>query len=238
MPEHTVKAFDAELQEIAREIVAMGSLVEKQVAGAAEVLATHEIEQARRIIEADAAVDRMQREIEEKAVLTMARRQPMAVDLREVVGALRIANELERAGDYAKNVGKRVIATASTTGPTEVIARLQEMAYLVLAALHQVLDAFARRDLAQALAVWRGDEVIDEVNNSLFRDLLASMIENPRSIPAGTHLLFCANNIERIGDHATNIAETVYYIIEGAQLKEERPKSDAIGLDTAPRPGG
>jgi phosphate transport system protein len=238
MPEHTVKAFDTELHELASEIAKMGALVEKQIAAAAEVLGRYDVEQARRIIGADVAIDQLQREIEEKAILTIARRQPMAVDLREIVGALRIANALERVGDYAKNIGKRIIATGPLLGPADAVHRVRHMADLVLAATHQVLDAYTRRDLAQALAVWRGDEAIDQANNSLFRELLAVMIEDSRSIPACTHLLFCAKNIERMGDHATNIAESVYYIIQGVPIEAERPKSDAIGLDaTTAGPG-
>ena len=233
MPEHTLKAFDTELNELARQIVEMGGLVEKQIASAMEVLASHDLEQARRIGAADAVIDRLQRDIEENAVLTIARRQPMAVDLREIVGALRIANALERIGDYAKNIGKRVIATGPLSGPADAVHGLRLMADLVLAAVHQVLEAYARRDVTQALAVWRGDEAIDRANNSLFHDLLAAMMEDARNIPACTHLLFCAKNVERMGDHATNIAETVYYIIEGVPIAAERPKSDGIGLDVA-----
>src|SRR5438270_11575654 len=138
MPEHTLKAFATELNALTREIAEMGDLVEKQIADAIEVLANHDIEQARRIGAADAAIDRLQREIEEHAVLTIARRQPMAVDLREIVGALRLANDLERIGDYAKNIAKRVIATASEFGPVAPVRGLQHMAELVLAALKQV----------------------------------------------------------------------------------------------------
>jgi len=162
----------------------------------------------------------------------------MAVDLREIVGSLRIANGLERIGDYAKNIGKRVIATGSEFGPAAAVHSLQRMTNLVLAALKQVLDAYARRDLRQALAVWRGDAAIDAAYNSLFRELLTYMMEDPRNIRPCTHLLFCAKNIERMGDHATNIAETIHYIVQGVPLDEERPKIDAIMLDAAPRSNG
>jgi phosphate transport system protein len=179
------------------------------------------------VIAADAGIDRLQREIEEKAVLTIARRQPMAVDLRGIVAALRIANGLERIGDYAKNIAKRVVATGAEIRPLPVFRGLQHMADLALAALKHVLDAYARRDVTEALAVWRGDEEIDAVNNSLFRELLTYMMEDPRNIATCTHLLFCAKNIERIGDHATNIAESVYYIVQGVPLDGERPKGEA-----------
>jgi len=236
--EHTSKAFDTDLHELAQKILEMGGLVEKQIGDAIGALTKHDHALAQQVIATDVKIDQMQREIEEKAILTIARRQPMAVDLREIVGTLRIANGLERIGDYAKNIGKRVIATGSEFGPAAAVHSLQRMTNLVLAALKQVLDAYARRDLAQALAVWRGDEAIDAVNNSLFRELLTYMMEDPRNIRPCTHLLFCAKNIERMGDHATNIAETVHYIVQGMPLEEERPKIDAIMLDAASRPNG
>ena len=236
--EHTSKAFDTDLHELAQKILEMGGLVEKQIGDAIGALTQHDQVLAQQVIAADVIIDQLQREIEEKAILTIARRQPMAVDLREIVGTLRIANGLERIGDYAKNIGKRVIATGSEFGPAAAVHSLQRMTNLVLAALKQVLDAYARRDLAQALAVWRGDEAIDAVNNSLFRELLTYMMEDPRNIRPCTHLLFCAKNIERMGDHATNIAETVHYIVQGMPLEEERPKIDAIMLDAASRPNG
>jgi phosphate transport system protein len=150
----------------------------------------------------------------------------MAVDLREIVGALRVSNDLERIGDLAKNIAKRVVALGTDLQPHKVIRGVEHMADLVLSQLKDVLDAYARRDLAKALEVWRGDEEIDAVNNSLFRELLTYMMEDPRNITFCTHLLFCAKNIERMGDHATNVAETVYYIVEGHALADERPKGD------------
>ncbi len=181
-------------------------------------------------------MDALQREIEERAILTIARRQPMAVDLREIVGALRVSNDLERIGDLAKNIAKRVIALGPASYPTQVIRGVEHMADLVLGQVKQVLDAYARRDVPQAMEVWRGDEEIDAVNNSLFRELLTYMMEDPRNITFCTHLLFCAKNIERMGDHATNIAETVYYIVEGSALADERPKGDTTASTTVPFP--
>ena len=230
MSEHTIKVFDAELNELARKIGEMGGLAEKQIGDAIGALGKHDIELARQIVAADAQIDHLQREIEEKAVLTIARRQPMAVDLREIVGALRIATGLERIGDYAKNIAKRVIASGSDIGPAADVRGLQQMADLVLTALRNVLDAYARRDVTKAMAVWHGDETIDAANNALFRQLLTDMMADPRNITACTHLMFCAKNIERIGDHATNIAETVYYIEHGIPLEAERPKHDATSL--------
>jgi phosphate transport system protein len=228
MAEHTSKAFDQELQDLVRKITEMGRLVEKQTAGAIAALTTHDVALARRVIAADTRVDLMQREVEELAILTLARRQPMAVDLRELVGALRLVNALERIGDYAKNIAKRLLASEPDVGPEAALLGLKNMADLVLTALRNVIDAFAGRNLTLALAVWRDDKAIDAAYNSLFRALLTYMMEDPRNILPCTHLLFCAKHIERIGDHATNIAETVYYIVQGTPLAEERPKGDAI----------
>ncbi|HEX5507213.1 MAG TPA: phosphate signaling complex protein PhoU [Pseudolabrys sp.] len=229
MTEHTVKAFDRELQDLVRKISEMGRLAEKQIAGAIAALSAHDVELARRVIAADARVDVMQREIEELAILTLARRQPMAVDLREIVGTLRLANALERIGDYAKNIAKRLLASEPDTAPSAAVQSLKNMADLVLTALRGVLDAFVRRDLSLALRVWRNDKAIDAAYSSLFRALLTYMMEDPRNILPCTHLLFCAKHVERIGDHATNIAETVYYVVQGAPLTEERPRGEAFG---------
>jgi phosphate transport system protein len=234
MSEHTVKAFDSELHELTRRITEMGALVVKQIGDAVSSLAHHDVELARRVIAADADVDRLQREIEENAVLTIARRQPMAVDLREIVASLRVATGLERVGDYAKNISKRVIATGAQIGPAAAVRGLQHMADLVVTALSQVLEAYAQRDVGKALAVWNGDEAIDAANKALFVELLADMMADPSTVPSGIHLLFCAKNIERIGDHATNIAETIYYIVQGVPLDAERPRGDAIGGTVSP----
>jgi phosphate transport system protein len=206
MVEHTIHAFDVDLQELARKIAEMGSLAEKQIADAIEALLKHDIALAKRIISADDQVDARQREIEERAVVAIARRQPMAVDLREIVGALRISNDLERIGDLAENIAKRVMLTDELPS-NEVILQLERMVELVLAQLRRVLHSYAQHELAEALGVWHRDVEIDAMNSSLFRELLTYMMENPRNITFCTHLLFCAKNIERMGDHATNIAE-------------------------------
>ena len=160
----------------------------------------------------------------------------MAVDLREIVGALRVANDLERIGDLAKNIAKRVSALDDDVQLTKVLRGVEHMSELVLLQIKDVLDSYARRDVDKALAVWRGDEEIDAVNNSLFRELLTYMMEDPRNISLCIHLLFCAKNIERMGDHATNIAETVYYIVEGRPLADERPKGDNTASATVAFP--
>ncbi|MDO8874703.1 MAG: phosphate signaling complex protein PhoU [Pseudolabrys sp.] len=224
--QHTAKAFDADLQDLARMVAEMGGLAEKQVADSVDALAKRDTNLAQRVTAADSAIDALQREIEEKAVLTIARRQPMAVDLRDVVGALRIANDVERIGDLAKNIAKRVIALNAEFPPPKLIRGVEHMTDLVLEQMKAVLDAYAHRDDSKAMAVWRGDEEIDAVCTSVFRELLTYMMEDPRNITFCIHLMFCAKNIERMGDHATNIAETVHYIIDGNPITERRPKGD------------
>jgi phosphate transport system protein len=236
MTEHTMKAFDVDLQELQRLVAEMGGLAEQQIADAVDALVRRDTIVAQQVITADVAIDTLQREIEDKAVLTIARRQPMAVDLREIIGALRVASDLERIGDLAKNIAKRVVAIGHEFRYPTVMRGVESMAELVLAALKHVLDAYASRDLEGALEVWRGDESIDAMNNSLFRELLTYMMEDPRNITFCTHLLFCAKNIERMGDHATNVAETVHYMVEGTPPSDLRPKGDTTSLTTVPFP--
>jgi phosphate transport system protein len=234
MTEHTIKAFDADLQELSRMIAEMGGLAERQIADAVDALNRRDAILAQSVIAEDAKIDLLQREIEEKAILTIARRQPMAVDLRDVVGALRVSNDLERIGDLAKNIAKRVMVLDSDLNLAQVLRGVDHMTDLVLTQIKDVLDAYARRDADKALAVWRGDEEVDAVNNSLFRELLTYMMEDPRNISVCIHLLFCAKNIERIGDHATNIAETIHYMVEGRALPDERPKGDFTSTTNVP----
>jgi len=234
MPEHTTKAFDVDLQELARKVAEMGGLAEKEIADSVDALAKRDTALAQRVMAIDISTDQLQREIEEKAIETIARRQPMAVDLREVVAALRLANDLERIGDLAKNIAKRVVALDGDFPPQKLIRGVEHIADLVLEQLKDVLDSYAQRDLAKAIAVWKGDDKIDAMYTSLFRELLTYMMEDPRNITFCTHLLFCAKNIERMGDHATNIAETVYYMVEGHALAEERPKGDTTNIAPVP----
>jgi phosphate transport system protein len=227
---HTAKAFDNDLQDISRMVAEMGGLAEKQIADSVSALARRDTVLAQRVTAGDVSIDALQSEIEEKAVLTIARRQPMAVDLREIVGALRLANDLERIGDLAKNIAKRVIALNAEFPPPKLIRGVEHMTDLVLSQMKAVLDAYARRDDVKAMAVWRGDEEIDAVCTSVHRELLTYMMEDPRNISFCIHLLFCAKNIERMGDHATNIAETVHYIIEGKPFTDQRPKGDTTTI--------
>jgi phosphate transport system protein len=212
----------------------MGGLAEKQISDAIKSLESHDVALARRIIVDDAKINALQHEIEEKVIFTIARRQPMAADLREIVAALRISNDLERIGDLAKNIAKRISVLGDELQPRQVMRGVQHMTDLVLVQIKNVLDSYARRDVAKAVAVWRGDEEIDAVNNSLLRELLTYMMEEPRNIGFCIHLMFCAKNIERMGDHATNIAETVYYMIEGKMLPDDRPKGDITSITNIP----
>jgi phosphate transport system protein len=226
MSEHTAKAFDVDLQELNRMIAEMGGLAEKLVSDSVDALVRRDTDAAQRVVATDPNIDALQREVEEKAVLTIARRQPMAVDLRDIVGALRVSNDLERIGDLAKNIAKRVMALDGELHPLKLIRGVEHMGDLVLGQLKEVLDSYSSHDLEKALEVWNGDEQIDAMCTSVFRELLTYMMEDPRNITFCIHLMFCAKNIERMGDHATNIAETVYYMIEGRAILDQRPKGD------------
>jgi phosphate transport system protein len=228
--QHTVKAFDDDLREISSRLVEMGGIAERLVAESVDALVRRDATLAQRVIAADQAVDALQREIEEKAILTIARRQPLAVDLREVVSSLRIANDLERVGDLAKNTAKRVLALDGEYHAQKQLRGVKHMSDMVQQRLKQVLDAFGTRDEERAMDVWRRDGEIDAMYTSLFRELLTYMMEDPRHITLCIHLLFAAKNIERIGDHATNIAETIYYLVVGEPLTEERPKLDTTSF--------
>ena len=232
--QHTAKAFDVDLQDLTRKVAEMGGLAEKEIADSVHALSRRDNDLAKKVIALDSQIDALQLEIEEKAILTIARRQPMAVDLREIVAALRVANDLERIGDLAKNIGKRVLALSGEFPSPKLIRGVEHMTGLVLAQIKQVLDAYAARDVSNALVVWKSDEEIDAMCTSLFRELLTYMMEDPRNISFCIHLMFCAKNIERMGDHATNIAETVHYMIEGFPIAEQRPKGDTTTFAMMP----
>jgi phosphate transport system protein len=238
MPDHIVSAFDADLGSLRRSIAEMGGIAERMLTDATTALVRDDASLAQTVIAADRRLDELQRDIEERAVLTIARRQPLAVDLREIVSALRIAGDLERAGDLAKNTAKRVTAMTGNMHPKRVVLGVQHMSDLALGQLKDVLDAYAGNDAALAMAVWTRDGAIDALNNSLFRELLTYMMEDPRSISFCTHLLFCAKNIERIGDHTTNIAETIHYLVTGEPLAAERPKDDRSSYAIVEPPAG
>jgi phosphate transport system protein len=230
MANHTIKAFDADLRELKRRVAEMGGLVERQIVDEVDALAKSDPMLAQRVITVDDTVDKFQRGIERMGVEIIARRQPMAVDLREIVGALRISNDLERIGDLTKNIAKRAIALHGEAVPRRLIRGVIHMTELVLGQLKCVLDSYARLDVAAAIAVWKGDHEIDAITGSLFEELMSHMREDPQNINFSIHLLFCAKNIERKGDHATNIAEIVHYVVEGQVLHAARPKGDTTSL--------
>ncbi len=225
MPDHTVKAFDQELAELKRGIGEMGRLAEDQLTKALDALSRRDVDLADMIIAADQIIDDLELKIEWQATQVIVKRQPMASDLRQIMVAIRIASDLERIGDLAKNVAKRTRALSDAVAPP-AITGVARMGGLALQQLSGVLDAYARDDAEKAVEIWRSDEDIDTVYNSVFRELLTYMMEDPRTIGMATHLMFAAKNMERIGDHCTNIAENVYYVVHGRPLAGERPKGD------------
>ncbi|MFD2677224.1 phosphate signaling complex protein PhoU [Camelimonas lactis] len=226
MAEHIVSAYDAELAALRNRVVEMGGIAEKMLDDATRALVRRDAELAQSVINTDARLDNLQREIEENAILTIARRQPMAVDLREIISAIRVAGDVERIGDLAKNIAKRAVAISGQMQPTRIVVGVEHMSDLVQEQLKDVLDGFTQQNVNVAIDVWKRDGEIDALYTSLFRELLTYMMEDPRNIGFCTHMLFCAKNIERIGDHTTNIAETIYYLVTGSALVSERPKND------------
>jgi phosphate transport system protein len=224
--DHTTRVFDADLIKVTQKVAEMGGFAQKQITDAMDALARRDVVLAHQVVAADTVVDDFQRQIEEKAIETIALRQPMAVDLRALVAMLRIANDLERIGDLSKNIGKRTIAMGNEPLQRTLLRGLRHMTTLVVTQLASVLDSFVDRSPDKALEVWKSDKEIDALYVSLFRELLTYTLEDPGSISMCIHLLFCAKNIERIGDHATNIAEAVHYMVEGHPIAGERPKGD------------
>jgi phosphate transport system protein len=234
MTQHIVRAYDEELGILSAKINQMGGIAEAMLVDSVEALTRHDVAKARTVVDRDTQLDALQQEIEDMAVLLIARRQPMANDLRRVMGAIRIATDIERIGDLVKNIGKRVSVMEDRFIATRSLAGIEHMAKLVLEQVKMVLDSFAQNKPDLARHVWLHDGDVDQLNNSLFRELLTYMMEDPRSITFSTHLLFIAKNIERAGDHATNIAETVYFIETGEQLSGPRPKGDSTALAFTP----
>lgn len=229
MSSHIVTSYDDDLKVLDRLIVDMGRSVLRQHLDGLQLLqASPDAERAQSIIAADHAIDEMQSAIEEKAILTIARRQPVAIDLRTIIASLRIATDLERIGDLAKNNAKRILASSGRAQLPEISANLKSLAERVGGQITDALDAFDRRDDVLAQKVWRLDAEIDTMQTSIFRELLTYMMEDPRSIGYCTHLLFCARNLERMGDHATNIAEQVHYIVVGRPMPTDRPKGAGV----------
>ena len=236
MSEHIVKSYETELNRLRRLMTEMGGLVESQVEMATQAVLNKDAAAAAHAMETDPKVDAMEREAEQFVIRMLALRQPMAQDLRQIVSSLKMTGDLERIGDYAANVAKRslVLSQFSLNFP---FAGLSQMSRLVKENLKTIIDAIGESDADKALQVWRSDAAIDDFYNTIFRELITYMMEDPRTITPCTHLLFIAKNLERIGDHATNIAETIYYAVKGEPLTDARPKSD-ISAYAVVRPAG
>lgn len=227
MTDHIVTSFSEELEQLSTNVSKMGGLAEAQLQSAIDAITRRDMALADRTVSQDQQLDDLEILIEENAVELIALRQPMALDLREAMTAIKIAADLERIGDLAKNISKRsLVIFQDYETPNRLVQGLSRMGKLALGQLKLVLDAYTNRDVEMANKVWLSDEEIDEMYNSVFRELLTYMMEDPRMIGMCTHLLFVAKNIERIGDHATNIAETVSYLVTGDRVVGERPKGD------------
>ncbi len=225
MSDHTSKAFDHELDALTRRISKMGGVAEKMLVEAMGALAASDINLAHQVVSTDARLDALQREIEEAAVLTIARRQPVACDLRECIAAIRIAGNLQRVGNNVKNIALCTVKIAGDVRLSRAIIGPKSMHEFAATQLKDVLDAYAQRDVEQALMVWFNAADLDSIEDSVLRDLITFMMEDPRNVSFCTHLLFCSKNLERIGDHATNIAEAVVYLVAGEAMPIERPKT-------------
>ncbi len=235
MPEHIVRSYDEELRRLRDMITRMGGLSELQVADSTNALLERDSDLAEEVVRRDAQLDALEREIETFCIRLIALRQPVGADLRLIVAALKVAHDLERIGDYARNGAKRAIVLAQQP-PLGSLNGFTRMARMVQENLQGAIDALVQNDAELADEIWAADEPVDEVYNGIFREMLTFMLEDPRNITAATHLLFIAKNLERIGDHATNIAETVQYAVRGETSAEERPKADTSSY-AAPPPG-
>lgn len=229
MSDHIAKAYDQDITALRTQLSEMGGIAEEQLANAIRALTKRDLALADLVIANDQKLDELERRIEEKAILTIAKRQPMALDLREIMVAIRVSSDIERIGDLAKNTAKRTHAISESL-PRKLSTGLARMGAMAQSQLNQVLDAYAQRDDEKGLAVWRSDEDLDSLYNSIFRELLTYMMEDPRNISLCTHLLFGAKNLERIGDHTTNIAENLHYLIHGKTITEGRPKKDVTSM--------
>jgi phosphate transport system protein len=235
--EHIARSYDQELDRLDKLLSQMGGMAEAQLSDAINALMKRDSAMAETVIASDLRVDALNREVDEFVVRMLALRQPMAKDLRAIVAALRISADLERIADYAKNVAKRTLALNQVPA-VRLAASIPRMGRLVQQIIKEVLDAYVERDADKAYAAWSRDEEVDSMYNSLFRELLTYMMEDPRNITPCTHILFIAKNIERMGDHATNIAETIYFVVHGVPMLETRPKGDTTSFTVVnPQPG-
>jgi phosphate transport system protein len=227
MTEHTVRSFSADLEDLSGDLARMGGLAEDMLSDAVQAVTTRDLALADTVVSRDPLIDGLQIEAEKKILRLLALRQPLARDLRQTISALKIAAELERIGDLAKNIAKRA-KVVELVEPAAALKGVARMGRLVIAQLKRVLDAYAALETDAANNVWTRDEEVDEHYQALFRELLTYMMEDPRTISGCAHLLFVAKNLERIGDHCTNIAEEIHFLVTGETLVSERPKVDAL----------
>lgn len=232
MTEHIVASFDDELKALDGKIAHMGGLAEQLLSRAIDALEKRDPDLAEQTISQDKAIDAINSEIEELAIQIIARRQPVALDLRQILAALRIAGNLERIGDLGKNIAKRAMAIARENRPQQLMIGIGHIGSKAMEQLQIVLDAYSQRDAEKAMQVWTRDRDLDAIYNSVFRELLTYMMEDPRNIGVCTHLLFGAKNLERIGDHATNMAESIHFLVKGVPITEDRPKHDTTSFMT------
>jgi len=228
MSEHIVSAYSEELERLSSDIMKMGGMVETMITDASLALVSNDLELAKKVVARDPLVDAIESDAERQIVSLIARRQPMGHDLRMILSAMKISSELERIGDLSKNIAKRTQRLDDHVN-AEMRNAIMRMAQPVSRQLNNVLNAYAAGSADKAKAVWESDDDIDNHYNSVFREMLTYLVEDPRRITAGAHMLFMAKNLERIGDHCTNIAEFVYYQVVGDYLSElERPKQEQL----------
>ena len=230
--EHTVRSYDEELGHLTNIIARMGGLAEAALSGAVQAVTKRDSELAGRVVGGDGKIDDLEQEVHAFTVRLLALRQPVAQDLRAIVGALKISGEIERIGDYAANVAKRALVL-NQLPPVRAANAVGYLGRLVQEIVKDTLDAYGERDTEKALVVWNRDQEVDDLYTSLFRELVTYMMEDPRNITACTHLMFIGKNIERIGDHATNIAEIIHFEVFGATIRAPRPKGDGPSLPEA-----
>jgi phosphate transport system protein len=223
---HTVKKYDEDLKSLNNLLARMAGLAEAQLKTAVEAAVTRDSDLAAHTIESDDQVDEIELQIDDLAIRLLALRQPMATDLREIVSAFKVSAELERVADCATNIAKRAIRL-NEHAPVKAVQSLPRMAEVAQQMVKDVLDAYISRDVDKAMKVWYRDDELDELHTSLFRELLTYMLEDPRSITPCTHMLFIAKNIERIGDHATNVAEMCHFLVHGGPMRDSRPRASS-----------
>ena len=224
--DHIVKDFNEELSQLDNLLAEMGGLCEAQLSRAMEAMVKRDVDLASAVIEGDRRIDDLEKQVDSLAINLIALRQPMAADLRMIIASLKVANNLERVGDYAKNIGKRTIALSKSPVISNTANSIQRMSTMVEGMIKNALDALINRDSQRAKDVRISDQEVDQMHSSLFKELLTFMAEDPESISTCTHLLFVAKNLERVGDHMTSVAEQIVFIVEGEILDDERPKKD------------